>query len=409
MQHEIVWFLGFNLGASAPLLEHLRLIVSDQGLSSATAPFPLVAMRRQMPSLRRLNLQKINISELPPLPHLTHLSISLDDWSTMRPMSLLSSLRHSPKLEELDITGLVRDKPGASPPRVKLPNLTRISITSFDLEASAIFDSLEYPPSSSVAFTNVNRLSGAPDLSSLVRLCGRLLEEGAPAVQTISCISSRLVVSCQGPPISDRLSITLDMGYGNQSAAFIPLSSALPLESVLDLEIGQFSESDVTDAQWITILQRCKALERLHLRDQAPLSLFEGFVKAPQSGLPHPAPKLQSIDLVECTIIEQEFRDFYPDESYPFNIFERFLRLRKHSNLPVRDVYIENCEITEDAVARLEGSRYTNIIWDGVDPDDMGEDSEDLDDEEEEGGRGGGGGGGGRRRGRGLRSGRIRR
>ncbi|KAF9497056.1 hypothetical protein BDN71DRAFT_1445481 [Pleurotus eryngii] len=141
------------------------------------------------------------------------------------------------------------------------------------------------------------------------------------------------------------------MGYDNLSAAFIPLSSALPLEFVLDLEIGQFSESDVTNTQWTTIFQRCKAMKRLRLRDEASLSLFEGFVKAP-----HLAPKLQAIDLKECTVIELEFRDFYP----------------------IKDVHIENCAITKEAVARLE--QCTNIIWDGVDPDDLGEDSEDSED-----------------------------
>ncbi|KAF4566182.1 hypothetical protein EYR36_011597 [Pleurotus pulmonarius] len=381
-QEAIVQFLAFNTAARAPLLECLRLVVSREW-SSTTVPFPLDVMYREMPSLRRLDLHKINISEFPPLPHLTHLTISLNDWSTMRPTSLLASLHHSLKLEELDITGLMKDKPGASPPRIKLPNLTLIAIKSFDFETSTIFDNIEYPSSSAVVFSNIKSPSGAPDLSSLVRLCGRFLEEGAPAAQRISFMSSKLVVSCQGPPISELLSIRLHMGYGNWSAAFIPFTSALPLESVLDLEIGEFSESDVTDAQWRTIFQRCKALEILRLRNQAPLSLFEGFVRLPLPEPPHLAPGLQAIFLQECIIIESEFRDLYPDESYPFNILERFLGQRKRAKLPVKDVYIEMCEITREAVERLK--QHTNIIWDGLHPDDLwGEDEEDEDEEDEE-------------------------
>ncbi|KAJ8689658.1 hypothetical protein PTI98_012539 [Pleurotus ostreatus] len=151
-QGEIIRFLSD--AGSAPLLRHLRLEVSV--MSPSQDPFLLSFI--EMPFLRHLDLERINISEFPPLPHLTHLAISLTSWSTMRPSSLLSSLRCSPKLEEIDITGLVRDSPGDSLPRVELPNLRHIALTSLDLEASVIFTHLEYPPSASVAFTSLSPL-----------------------------------------------------------------------------------------------------------------------------------------------------------------------------------------------------------------------------------------------------------
>ncbi|KAF4607497.1 hypothetical protein EYR38_001569 [Pleurotus pulmonarius] len=380
-QGEIIRLLSSNASESAPLLQHLRLVVS----LVSPDPFPINDMYPKMTFLRHLELKRINIFKLPPLPHLTHLTISLGSWSSMRPSSLLSSLSHSPKLEEIDITGLVKDNPTDSPTRVTLPSLTRIAISSFDLKASAIFTYLDHPPSASVAFTNFTAPIGEPDLSGLVKLCRRFLEQGAPVIHKIHFSNThrfddsfRLDVSCWGPPISDKLSITLNMESRYYCAACIALCSVLPIESVPNLGVNGFH--DMTHAQWKTIFQRCKEVQKL-LFNNVPLSLFRTLIRSSKSKSmsPQRVPKLQTIELVHCTLIDRENLYAPLIDSLSFVTFAKFLRKRKRLNMPVEKVIIEMCEITDHAVLHLE--QYADVAWDGEEID---SDSDDDDDEEEE-------------------------
>ncbi|KAF4585164.1 hypothetical protein EYR40_002001 [Pleurotus pulmonarius] len=380
-QGEVIRLLSSNAPESAPLLQHLRLVVPLQLVSPD--PFPINDMYPKMTFLRHLELERINIFELPPLPHLTHLTISLGSWSSMRPSSLLSSLSHSPKLEEIDITGLVKDNPTDSPTRVTLPSLTRIAISSFDLKASTIFTYLDHPPSASVAFTNLMTSIGEPDLSSLVKLCRRFLEQGAPAIHKIHFSSThrfddsfRFNVSCWGPPISDKLSITLNMESRYYCAACIALCSVLPIESVPNLGVNGFH--DMTHAQWNTIFQRCKEVQKL-LFNNVPLSLFRTLIKSSKSKSmsPQRVPKLQTIKLAHCTLIDRENLYAPLKDSLSFVTFAKFLRKRKRLNMPVEKVIIEMCEITDHAVLHLE--QYADVAWDGEEID-----SDDDDDDEEE-------------------------
>lgn len=242
VQSEISRFMGLNASAKAPLLEHLRL-----ESSSGPGPSPLDVMPWEMPSLRRLDLRSINISKLPPLSHLTSLQISLSTHSSMLPSNLLSSLQHSPNLEEIDISGMTKIDLTDPPQRVKLPNLSRISITSTDLEASAIFTNLEYPLSATVAFTNRTLPVGQPDFSNVANICRRLLDPRAPAIYEVECngwLSEgpfRLTVSCREPPTwgpGEKLTISLKIASHSYSAACMAICSALPLEIALILRVG---------------------------------------------------------------------------------------------------------------------------------------------------------------------------
>lgn len=98
--NELLHFLRLNGGKSAPMLEDLRLGIEKPSAECLSLPPDILG--RGMPSLRQLDLTNIQItSQLPPLPHLTHLSISCHG---IQPSSLvLSSLQHTPKLEDLDI------------------------------------------------------------------------------------------------------------------------------------------------------------------------------------------------------------------------------------------------------------------------------------------------------------------
>ncbi|KAL4257740.1 hypothetical protein AB1N83_010502 [Pleurotus pulmonarius] len=202
----ILRVLSLNGPASAPLLQRLRLksLVSPNATS-----IPPDILRREKPSLRRLELEDFYFSPgLPPLPHLTYLKISLS-LSTMTPSSLLISLRYATSLKEIDIAGMAKDDPSdLTMTRVQLPNLVRISITSNHIESATIFANLEYPPSTTVAFTSRRVATTNPDLSSLSNICGRFHEIDAPAIHKID-LNSRY-------PAPFRLDV---WGPGPQSSA----------------------------------------------------------------------------------------------------------------------------------------------------------------------------------------------
>lgn len=390
---DILWLMSSNGGASAPLLEQLQL----QNLESSTTSLPLHVISREMPSLRRLDLQNVSIPELPHLPRLKHLTVSLSDRSAMPFSSLLSSLRHSPDLEEISISGMLKNNLGDSPLHVKLPNLTRLAITSFDLEASAIVANLEYPPSAEVAFRNKTPPSGEPDLSGVVKMCSRLLEPGAPALYSVKVHGFHPEGPCRMDVYasyrsylgfgedseeydndSEDFSISLSIQERHYSAACVALCSALPLETIHTLEVGGFD--GMTKQQWKTIFRRCKRVEYIQF-NSVPLSLFRTLVKSKSTKAPLLLPKLEAIEMTLCTFIEQE-NLAEPETSTSLAIFERFLRQRKSLKKPVGEVSLVMCQITPEAVETLE--KYAPICWDGEDTY-YEEDEDDYDYNEEDG------------------------
>lgn len=363
-QSEISRFLGLNANANAPLLELLCL----ESLS-VPSPSPLNVMPREMPSLRRLYLRNINISALPPSSHLMYLQISFGPHSSMPSSSLLSSLQYSPNLEEIVVSGVTKDDFTEPLQRVKLPNLSRISVASTDLEASAIFTKLEYPPSATVAFRNEMPPVGEPDFSNVVNICRRLLDPRAPAVYGVKCngwLSDglfQLTVACREPPTwspSDKLTISLKITSHSYSAAFVALCSALPLEIALVLVVGGLD--NMTHIQWTTIFSRCKRIQKLHFNSIC-LSLFRTLIKSHKGNSPHFLPKLQAIHLFGCTIIGPEDRYAEALKSSPFDVVDKFLKQRKRFKMLIKVINIRMCQITKAAVSRL--AQYAKVDWDG--------------------------------------------
>ncbi|KAJ8695404.1 hypothetical protein PTI98_008006 [Pleurotus ostreatus] len=130
-----------------------------------------------MTSLGHLELVDIPISaELSLLPRLTYLKL----WAAATASLLLVSKQHSSKLEELDVSGVVKDESPIL--RVELPNLSRISIVSRDLGASAIFAKINYPFSARVHFNHSHHLPAEPDFSHLAKLCAWLADPGGLAI-----------------------------------------------------------------------------------------------------------------------------------------------------------------------------------------------------------------------------------
>ncbi|KAL4255359.1 hypothetical protein AB1N83_013673 [Pleurotus pulmonarius] len=376
-QSEISRFLGLNANANAPLLEHLCL----ESLA-APSPSPLDVMPREMPSLRRLNLRNINICALPPLSRLTYLKISFDPHISIPSSSLLSSLQYSPNLEEIIVSGVTKDDFTEPLQRVELPNLSRLSITSTDLECSAIFAKLEYPLTATVAFANKAPPVGVTNFSNVANICRRLLDPRAPAVYEVKCNGSlsegsfQLTVSCQEPPTwgpSEKLTISMAITSHSYSTAFVALCSALPLEIALILSVRGLS--DMTHMQWATIFSRCKRIQQLHF-DDIRLSLFRTLIKSHKGNSSRFLPKLQAIHLLRCIVIHPEDRYAELLKSSPFDVIDKFFKQRKRTKMPVKVVNIKMCQITKAAVLALE--QYAKVDWDGEEEEEEEEDEDDY-------------------------------
>ncbi|KAF4607496.1 hypothetical protein EYR38_001568 [Pleurotus pulmonarius] len=392
---DILWLMSSTRGASAPLLEQLRL----ENLRWSTTSLPLHVIPQEFPSLRHLQLTNIDISKLPRMPQLTHLEILLRDQSVILFSSLLSSLRRSPTLEEIQISGMVKNDLADSPSRIKLPRLTCLSITSVDLEAAAIFAYLEYPANTRVAFRSTRLPAEELDLTNVIAIRDRFLEPGAPALHGIKISDSRsdgpfqLSASYRGHSHSGEdadedadedddyidFSISLTIHYCDSAAACEALCSALPLETVHTLKVGGFD--GMAQEQWKTIFRRCKCVKHAQFNG-VPVCLFQNLV---QTEGPLLLPKLEVIELILCTFIKPENRHTKPETSPSLRIFEGFLEQRKKLKKPV-EVSLILCLITPEAVESLE--KYAPIWCDGEDvyyeedEEDYSYDEEDDDDEE---------------------------
>ncbi|KAG9217753.1 hypothetical protein CCMSSC00406_0003558 [Pleurotus cornucopiae] len=283
----ILLILNMNGTAGASLLQRLRL---KSFPSSIATSMPPDILRREMPCLHRLELEDINFSPgLPPLPHLRYLKISLST-STITSSSLLTSIQYATNLKEIHISGMAKDDDSApTTTRVHLPHLVSISITSNDIESSAIFANLEYPPSAAV----IQRV----ELSAKYPGQFQLAAWGA------------------GPQSSTSLAISLVLRFNDYSSVCSILCSALPFEDVLALGIQNFNLT--LQPNWETIFNRCK--EVVHLRfNHVSSSPFRALLNLTDS----PLPKLQNIHLVSCT---------NPDPS-----LDIFVERRKHLGVPVQ-------------------------------------------------------------------------
>ncbi|KAF9491124.1 hypothetical protein BDN71DRAFT_101771 [Pleurotus eryngii] len=254
----ILLILNMNGTAGAPLLRRLRL---KSFPSSIATSMPPAILRREMPCLHRLELKDTNFSPgLPPLSHLTNLKISLST-STMTPSSLLTSIQYATNLKEINVSGMATDDDSApTTTRVHLPHLVSISITSNDIESSAIFANIEYRPSATIVFTSRRAPRAMPDLSNLITIFRHFIVPGAAMIQRVELSAKypgqfQLATWGPGPQSSTSLVISLALRFDDYPPVCSILCSALPLENVLALGIQNFYLPLQPD--WESIFNRC--------------------------------------------------------------------------------------------------------------------------------------------------------
>ncbi|KAF4572449.1 hypothetical protein AB1N83_012937 [Pleurotus pulmonarius] len=354
---DILHFLRLNGAASAPMLQFLQVISTDE---QPTTPLPPDILLREMPSLLHLGLSDIEIrSDLPPFPHLTYLTISVPSFP-MTSSQLLHILRHSPKLERIVVYGVAANGfLDASISPIQLPNLSQIDILSYDLEVSAILANAEYPPSASVAFINQTLHAGEPDLTSLAKICRHLHQgKGArPSINNIELVGDifggfRLTVLDKNNV--HLLSVRLEVERRYSPASSLVLCMALGLETLSCLTLQSFEHQ--TETGWSSLLSHCTEVQDLRLTD-----VYTPLIKAlmGSSSNEPPLPKLQTLRVHQSTFVTRRLDG---DASF-FVAFKEFLEKRKHLDIPVKAVKISTSIITAELVEELRG--LTEITWDG--------------------------------------------
>ncbi|KAF9500635.1 hypothetical protein BDN71DRAFT_1032273 [Pleurotus eryngii] len=348
---DLVDFLRLNGDASASMIEHLQLraVYPPESFS-----LPRDIMRREMPSLRLLDLTNMVISsQLPMLPHLTCLRISCH---RIHGSLLLSSLQCTPKLKELRVEGgLVMDGPmGPLTGPVQLPNLTYITIISVDLESAAVFANIEYPPRANVFFRHDRQHRGEPDLSALVAMSRRFQIAPLPIdTALLGCSSSgqlRIFIESTHHSGSWQLSLLLNVESRYSSATCITLCSALSLGDVTILRLSAFIDMNPTElTSFYRLFPRVQALHW----NNTPAWYFRTLMKSPSIELPLPG--LERLYLSKC--------DFMVMDAQLFEGLKGFLKERKDLGTPVVRAKIRMSSITEEAVEDLE--EFTEVDWDG--------------------------------------------
>lgn len=360
---DVLKFLPLNGVTGATILEDLELSAN----TTVSHPPPNVLLSG-MPSIGRLSLVNISIPlEISPLPHLTYLRLSFTTGG-IRTSLLLSYLQHSPNLKEIDVSGVVKDT--FLPSRVQLPNLLHISIFSDVLDVSAIFANLDYPSSVSVKFALTEEPAGEPDWSHLAKLCARFAEPDAPLVSKVlahgwqfSCALEFTVESVD----SAKLSLVLALESRRYPEACLALCSGLPPEIVPALEVGCLQE--MRAPQWAELFRRFEQVRHLHLSDVSTLPfsvLIELSLEKPH------CPALQTLQLSGCDLDGEGF-------SAILGVLKDLLEQRKRHELPIKDVALQRCFITEEKLEELKA--ITQVDWDGWD----GMGLEEMEESEDEG------------------------
>ncbi|KAF9500596.1 hypothetical protein BDN71DRAFT_1439987 [Pleurotus eryngii] len=350
---DLVDFLRLNGDASASMIEHLQLKAVDPPESFS---LPRDIMRREMPSLRLLDLTDMVISsQLPMLPHLTCLRISCH---RIHGSLLLSSLRCTPKLKELHVEGgLVMDGPmGPLTGPVQLPNLTQIIIIPVDLESAAVFANIEYPPRASVFFRLDRQHRGEPDLSALVAMSRRFQIAPLPIdTAKLRCPSSgqpQIFIGSthHSGPWQLTLLLNVESRYG--SATCITLCSALSLGDVTILRLS--APIDMNPTELTSFYRLFPRVQSLHWEFTSILK-FRTLMKSLSAELPLPA----------LEVLHLSTSKFIAEGAELFEALKGFLKERKNLGTPITTTVIRMCSITEEAVEELK--EFTEVDWDGED------------------------------------------
>ncbi|KAF4576923.1 hypothetical protein EYR36_004907 [Pleurotus pulmonarius] len=336
----IVDLLSRNGGASAPMLEHLRLGIAGV-MESPTLP---AVVLRDMPSLRYLELTHIGLSsaKLPPLPRLTHLKLG---YTTIHTSQLLRLFQHTSNLEEVEITGLVMDSHMdllGTP--VRLPNLTRISISSSEkLEVATIFANIEYPPTTRVTFNHGHSYTEEPNLSGLLKLCRRFAEIDPLVIDEVILDGlvgylEMVVKTRYHQPY--HLSLFLGIDQSHRSTC-LTLCSAISPENVSVLKIGGFYGMSLT--AWTCLYRQFTQVHSLYLKN-APTESIRSLLRS--SSTESPLPALQTLDMTEC--------DFTSEDAELIRDLKCLLMERKSLGTPIRRTTISESSIDVEDLSREE-------------------------------------------------------
>ncbi|KAF9497061.1 hypothetical protein BDN71DRAFT_1547215 [Pleurotus eryngii] len=243
-------------------------------------------------------------------------------------------LNRSPKLEEIDVTCLVKDETPELPRiRAKLPNLLRLSIEADDLETRAILANLKHPRSTSVSFFHFIRPVGEPDLSTFVGLCDHFSGSEVITIDQVKIMSSAA-------------------GDTREALFRRAITTSRLHRSMFGILLGLAA----TDRPYVNVrrhLQGSQAPHRLQYQHNKPAPGSRERVRGPP-------PLLRTIMISECRFTKGHHL------SDSFLALKNFLKQRKHLGIPITKVTIMFCCITESAIRDLEDEDSATINWDDV-------------------------------------------
>ncbi|KAF9491603.1 hypothetical protein BDN71DRAFT_1592196 [Pleurotus eryngii] len=332
-------------------------------LRSTSSRLALDLVRRvfaavQMPLMLDLQLYGIALSTIPPMPLLRRFYYHQTVFGFESMAMLLSSLKNTPCLEDLDIGCMFNtsDEEMIQYGPVQLPKLKTISLTTNRFEYFSLLQCIRYPPSSLVRFesrrapvqiADINNFSGivahfassdvAVDISSI-----SLLSEAGPelCLRLTAWINNDPAFSIRCP-VSERDALPL-----------FNLCEMLPASKVRAFRINNFSSIKRDD--WARVFRRFGQVQELTVRFGEVA--LPALLKPPNKDQP-PFLQLKQLTLINC--------DFDSHEALPdFTLsVERLLQERVDLHIPIEVLIILECKIAGATIKRLE--EYECVSWDG--------------------------------------------
>lgn len=264
-------------------------------------PFPALmsqVLKVPLPSLHTLILLSVDLPpDIPVLPHLRHLTVK----SVSRSMSiglLLSLLRSTPFLEELEFQ---HDRAGMSAGEindrttVELPRLTQLLIKTSYSESAALFQYINYPPSSRVRFECTAEVPLPLNLADVV-LCfaNSVVAAKVDEVSILKILSSQLQLKASVGNVSwlDIICYRLD----SSTVELLKLANKLPSSSIRTLALsGRFPLIERTT--WMDLFDYFGHAEELKVEDAD--EAFMQMLMKPQDDEWIPFPILKKFTLVK--------------------------------------------------------------------------------------------------------------
>ncbi|KAJ8503445.1 hypothetical protein ONZ45_g10845 [Pleurotus djamor] len=266
--------------------------------SPRTMPFPW----KTLTSLQSLALKNLLPVLVPPMPALTSLNIRIDHFQETPYLPVphvLDVLRNAPVVESITLSPIVSDDASAaillesSSPRIHLPRLRELNVTSKSLKASILFAYLDTPAlrKTRISYDNDNDNPGTPpndgETSHLLRLISQSIPSDVDGLKVVMKMATRtgstpryrdgkgykLTVHGEKETEDRNTILGVDINVFPLAAQCLEIGKTLPLGRVTDLTLERVEEDDEAMA-WSQVIPHLVRLKRLTVNHFKILSML---------------------------------------------------------------------------------------------------------------------------------------